>query len=73
MITKPRYFYYIDISEVIPPIGGIFKYAAKAIVYLDESGKKVSIVFNKEVVGKNRKEAGSKAKKLAKLWINKQN
>lgn len=67
-----QYDYHISISDVIPPIGGNLRYAAKVdYVYRndgDEMEVKLSVDFE-ETFGETREEAEQKMREVVEAWI----
>lgn len=74
-INKKKYEYCIDVSEIIPPIAGIYKYKAIVpFVFLigKDKNTKLDLTFG-ELHGKTTEEAYLKMEKIIKERLEKNN
>jgi hypothetical protein len=69
-----RYDYDIDIDDLVPPIGGVFRYAAYVRYMVEIDGDKrqrLQISFG-ETHGETKQEASEKMETKVKKWIQQQ-
>lgn len=67
-----RFEYDVSYQEIVPPIGGIFKYAGKVTFLYDHEKKEKIIHEFGETHGKTTEEAISKMSEKVEEWVKNQ-
>jgi hypothetical protein len=66
-----KYYKSVETYQIIPPIGGVISWGAKAHVKRTGTGRVDDAVTLSEHLGKTGKEAAAKAEAEATAWIEK--